>query len=246
MAPADLHDYSKIGMPATDRAVLRGAKLREADQDMAPHRKSRLEHAPMMIHGKPRWPPNLDIGGICSCSIKMDADGRVDLEHDTYCLRKHFTTRWGVLKDQSETKWGPPQGGAAVEWSDLEMVAQTEGKQYGLWVNHKQKNYVRCADTRNTSLVDLISSPWLLHRIVANFGAPPFTENDPYKCSWSFSFWSQEDPTCYLEIREHKGWPEAHFVGSEKTSNEALQLLEWLGGDNCPLSYDYTPCGIHA
>ncbi|KAK8074021.1 hypothetical protein PG994_004920 [Apiospora phragmitis] len=111
----------------------------------------------------------------------MDADGRVDLEHDPYCLRKHFTTRWGVLKDQSET-WGPPQGGATVEWSDRDMRTQTEGKEPGLSVDRK----LRWDYTREASLANLISSPWLLHRIVANFGAPPLTEADPYKCSWSF------------------------------------------------------------
>ena len=199
-----------------------------------------------MIHGKPRWPPFLEIGGNCPCTIKMDADDRVDLDHDPYCLRKHFTTRWGVLEDQSAIEWGPPQGGATVEWDDTHMMIQTKGKKSGLWVDLKGKSYLRCAYTKNASLIDLISSSWLLHRIVVNFGASSFTKDDPYKCSWSFSFWNQEDPTCYLEIREHKGWPQAHFRGREKVSNEALRVLEWLGGDNCPLSYDYTPCGIHA
>ena len=246
LAPADLHGYSTIGLPATDRAVLRGTPLRVADEDTVLRGKSKPAYAPTMIHGKPRWPPNLEIGGNCPCSIEMDADGRVNLEHDPYCLRKHFTTRWGVLEDQSETGWDPPQRGATVNWSDTDMVAQTEGKESGLWVDLEQKSYLRCAYTRNTSLIDLISSPWLLHRIVANFGAPPFTKNDPYKCSWSFGFWNQEDPTCYLQISEHKGSPQARFVGGKKASNEALQLLEWLSGANCPLSYDYTPCGIHA
>ncbi|KAK0612658.1 hypothetical protein B0T17DRAFT_544226 [Bombardia bombarda] len=246
LAPADLLGYYTLGLPATDRAVLRGTPLRQADEDTAPRGTSEPAFTPTMIHGKARWPPNLYIGGACPCSIKMDADGRVDLEHDPYCLRRHFTTRWGVLRVQSETGWGPPRGGATVRWADADMTAQTKGNKSGLWVDLKQESHLRRAHTANTSLVDLISSPWLLHRIVANFGAPPFTENSPYKCSWSFSFWSQEDPTCYLEIMEHKGWPQACFVGGEKASNEALQLLEWLGGDNCPLSYDYTPCGIHA
>lgn len=134
----------------------------------------------------------------------MDADGRVDLEHDPYCLRKYFTIRWGVLKDQSETGWCPLRGGATVEWLDTYMMVQMEGKESGLRVDLKQKSYLRCAYTRNTSLIDLISSPWLLYRIVASCGAPPFTEDDPYKYSWSFSFWNQQDPTCYLEIHENK------------------------------------------
>ncbi|KAK6197702.1 hypothetical protein LQW54_010664 [Pestalotiopsis sp. IQ-011] len=246
LTPADLHSYSTIGMPATDRAVLRGTRLRQADEDMAPCGESKPEYGPTMIHGKARWPPNLEVGGNCSCSIQMNADGRVDLEHDPYCLRKHFTTRWGVLKDQSETKWRSPQRGASVEWNDTNIMVKSEGKESGLWVDLKQESHMGCAHTGDTALIDLISSPFLLHRIVANFGAPPFTESDPYKCSWSFSFWNQQDRTCYLEISEHKGWPQAYFRGGRTASNEALQLLEWLGGDNCPLSYDYTPCGIYA
>lgn len=241
LKPADLHGYSTIGLPATDRAVLRGARLREADWDTAQRENNKPRFSPTLIHGKPRWPPNLDAGGICECSIKMDADGRVDLEHDPYCLRRHFTTRWGVLEDQSEI-WGPPQQGAIVRWNDWDMRTQTEGKEPGLSVDRK----LRCDYTRKAALYELISSPWLLHRIVASFAAPPLTQIDGYKCSWSFIFWNQEDPTCYLQIYEHKGCPMASFEGGENASNEALQLLEWLGGDNCPLSYDYTPCGIPA
>jgi hypothetical protein len=32
-------------------------------------------------------------------------------------------------------------------------------------------------------LIDLISSPLLLYRITANFGAPPYREDDVYKCA---------------------------------------------------------------
>ncbi|KAI4599607.1 hypothetical protein KJ359_001744 [Pestalotiopsis sp. 9143b] len=246
LAPADLHGYSRIGMPATDRAVLQGTRLHETDGDTAPRGKNKPEYAPKVIHGKARWPPNLNVLGNCSCSIEMDTDHRVDLEHDPYCLRKHFTTQWGVLMDQSETKWCAPKAGATVRWDDTHMIVKTESKESGLWVDLKQASHLRCEYASNTALIHLISSPWLLHRIVANFGAPPFTENDHYKCSWSFSFWNQKDPTCYVEICDHKGWPQAFFCGGELASNEALQLLKWLSGDNCPLSYDYTPCGIHA
>jgi hypothetical protein len=146
LAPADLHDYSTIGLPITDRAVLRGAQLRAADDDTVPYGKSKPVHAPTMIHGKPRWPPNLEITGQCSCLIGIGADGRVDLEHDPYCLRKHFTTRWGVLKNQSDT-WRAPQGGAKVEWSDRHIIIQKEGNEARLWVDVKQESYMRCTFT---------------------------------------------------------------------------------------------------
>lgn len=48
-----------------------------------------------------------------------------------------------------------------------------------------------------------------------------------------------------LEIFDYKGWPEAHFRGRYNASTEALQLFDWLTGENCPHSYDYTPYGRH-
>jgi hypothetical protein len=86
----------------------------------------------------------------------------------------------------------------------------------------------------------------LLYRITSNFAAPPCTQNDAYKCAWSFTLLNSDDPTCRLEISDHKGRPEAHFRGGEKASTEALQLFDWLTGTNCPHPYDYTLCGRHA
>ncbi|KAI0398715.1 hypothetical protein F4802DRAFT_592359 [Xylaria palmicola] len=175
----------------------------------------------------------------------MDADGRVDLQHDAYCLRKHFTTRWGVLKDQS-IMGAPRRLGDVVEWNDWQWTLKVEGEQCGLWVDLSQPNHLRRVPTKRTALIDFISSPLLVYRIITNFAAPPCTDVDRYGCAWSYIFWNQEDPTCWLQIYEHKAWPVAYFCGGKKASNEALQLLEWLSGENCSHSYDYTPCGRHA
>ncbi|KAL2285886.1 hypothetical protein FJTKL_07386 [Diaporthe vaccinii] len=38
--------------------------------------------------------------GNCSRLVTVDIYGCVDLQHDPYCLLKHFTTQWAVPMDQ--------------------------------------------------------------------------------------------------------------------------------------------------
>ncbi|KAH7028427.1 hypothetical protein B0J12DRAFT_789803 [Macrophomina phaseolina] len=245
LVPADIQHYSKTGLPDADRALMRGTRLSAAgenedededeDEDMEMRSKCERNDGDKTIHGQPRWPPNVEIRGNCWRPVRMDDAGRVDLQHDPYCLRNHFTTRWGVLKDQNVS--GAQHGGYTVEWDDSQWTLVAEGEHAGLWVDLSQPSYLR------KTLIDLISSQLLLYRITANFGAPPYTENDVYKCAWSFTLWNCDDPTCSLEIRDYKGRPQAHFRGGKQASTEALQLFEWLTGENCPHSYDYTPCG---
>lgn len=248
LVPADSQYYSKMGLPTADRSLMQGAQLLAADEDeemeLEMAYKGKRDDHDETIHGEHRWPPNLEIGGNCTRPVSMDRTGRVDLQHDPYCLRRHFTTRWGVLKDQGVR--GAPRGGSTVEWDDGDCTLVTAGEHAGLWVDLNLARHLRKAYTVQTGLVDLISTHLLSYRIMVNFAAPPCTEEDGYKCGWSYHFWNQDDPTCSLVIREHKAWPEAHFRGSEQASMEALQLLEWLAGNNCPHSYDYTPCGRQA
>ncbi|KAG7289867.1 hypothetical protein NEMBOFW57_006244 [Staphylotrichum longicolle] len=168
------------------------------------------------------------ISGNCSQPARMDDAGRVDLQHDPYCLRNHFTTRWGVLKDQT---LGVPRGGSIVDWDDRQWSLAAEGKHAGLWVDVNQPSDVRTTHTKRIALIDLISSQLLLYRITVSFAAPPFTEDDVYKCGWSFLLWNRDDPTCSLEVCDHKGRPQAYFRGGKQASTEALQLLEWLTGE---------------
>ncbi|KAI7785382.1 hypothetical protein LA080_007218 [Diaporthe eres] len=189
-----------------------------------------------MMHGQSCW-PYPSISGNCSRPVTVDMDGCVDLQHDPYCLLKHFTTQWAVPMDQHR----PVRGGTQF-WSDWDWCFEAEGKHPGLRVDLSK--FPRRGDTLFS---DLISSQLLLYRIVTTFGAPPNTEEDGYKCAWSFTLLNKEDPTCALEIHDHKGWPQATFSGGERASTEALQLLDWLIGENCPHMYNYTlfGCTIH-
>lgn len=181
-------------------------------------------------------PPSEDISGTCTSPVYRNHAGRVDLQHDPYCLRKHFTTQWGILKD-SNNRHRRKNGSPTHSWTDDEIVIKTEGPDVGFCIDPPSRS------TQAKPLHTQISSQLLLYRIVANFAAPPSTWGDPYKCAWSFDFWNRDDPSCLLTITDHKGAPMASFCGNGQASTEALQLIEWLTGMNCMHSYDYTPCG---
>jgi hypothetical protein len=135
LTPADTQHYSHIGLPATDRALMRGAKLSMADENEKEDQDEDYDDQDEdcddqdedyedqdeddggdTIHGQARWPPNVEIRGNCSQPVSMDEAGRVDLQHDAYCLRNHFTTRWGVRKDQEVST--QRRVASTVEWND--------------------------------------------------------------------------------------------------------------------------------
>ncbi|KAL2281242.1 hypothetical protein FJTKL_11687 [Diaporthe vaccinii] len=228
------------GLPLADQALMGESDLLVGDEEelvtddkdsLADTDEGSLDRIKMM-HGQSCW-PYPSISGNCSRPVTVDMDGCVDLQHDPYCLLKHFTTQWAVPMDQHR----PVRGGTQF-WSDWDWCFEAEGKHPGLRVDLSK--FPRRGDTLFS---DLISSQLLLYRIVTTFGAPPNTEEDGYKCAWSFTLLNKEDPTCALEIHDHKGWPQATFSGGERASTEALQLLDWLIGENCPHMYNYTLCG---
>lgn len=231
------------GLPRADRALLGESKLVEGDEEepelvtdgdesVADTDEDPRDNIKTM-HGQLCWTPP-SIGGNCSRPVTVDMDGFVNLQHDPYCLLKHFTTRWGVPMDQHR----PVRGQGKYFWSDWDWCFEAEGEHPGLRVDLSK--FPRFG---NTHFAGLISSQLLLYRIITNFGAPPSTREDGYKCAWSFTLLNKDDPTCALEICDHKGFTRASFVGGEKASTEALQLLTWLIGENCPHLYDYTLCG---
>ncbi|KAI9148223.1 hypothetical protein HJFPF1_12050 [Paramyrothecium foliicola] len=255
LAPVDMEYYSKVGLPDTERSLMRGAQLSTGSQIEIEHgdgdkvddtgrpTKHKSEGEDGTMHGHSCWPRPPPTTASGSRPVLMDDSGRVDLRHDAHDLRKHFTSRWAVMDQPCYV----PRTRAAIWWDDNDFYLKVNGEHAGLCVDKYSRWEPRPEGETKVCLVDLISSPLLLYRIVASFAAPPCTDNDHYKVCWSFVLWNVEDPTCSLEIREHKGWPVAKFCGGEKKASvEAVQLIEWLTSDNCPHSYDYTPCGRHA
>ncbi|KAH8743498.1 hypothetical protein F5883DRAFT_41576 [Diaporthe sp. PMI_573] len=151
------------GFPLADHALAGEAKLLEGDKEepelVTDDDESDIDEDPRdqikTMHGQPCWSPP-PTSGICSRPVTVDLDGYVDLQHDAYCLFKHFTTQWGVPMDQD---WRPAHE-KRHRWSDWDWRFEAEGKYPGLRVDlHKFPR------TGYTPLIDLISSQLLLYRI---------------------------------------------------------------------------------
>jgi hypothetical protein len=95
-------------------------------------------------------------------------------------------------------------------------------------------------------LLNLISSQLLLYRITASFGPLPVMNVNHGKQCWRVSFIKRDDDSCRLDIFDWEGWPAVSFWGNNRSSGEALQLLDWLVGKNCPSPYDYILAGSHS
>jgi hypothetical protein len=88
-----------------------------------------------------------------------------------------------------------------------------------------------------------ISSALLLYRLMAVFHDPPFMPRDPYKQCWKISLEAKDNKRSRLNLFDWKGAAMVSYRGSEENSKDALQLVDWLIGNNVPHSYDYTLCG---
>ncbi|KAH8755427.1 hypothetical protein F5883DRAFT_179304 [Diaporthe sp. PMI_573] len=162
------------GFPRADQALASEAKLLEGEQlimdddesDTDEDRRDKF----LTMHGELcRSPPATT--GICSRPVTVDMDGYVDLQHDAYCLSKHFTTQWGIPMNQNLMEDWRRAHNPKHRWSDWDWRFEAEGKHPGLRVDFSKVS--GCSDT---DLHELISSQLLLYRIVTNFGSPPWTE----------------------------------------------------------------------
>ena len=179
-----------------------------------------------------------DIGaihGACNRLVVPDHEGRVDLRHDPYCLRRYFRSHWHIVDD--DIACTTPPTNPRVSWSDYNLYDDDESKP-GLEV-------VLYSELRRRSIMisHLILSQLLLYRIIANFGHPCTMSLDNHNQCWEVELKSVTDPASALRLSDRKGSPSVSFWGSQELSNKAVQLLSWLFGDNIPHNYNYTLCG---
>lgn len=81
----------------------------------------------------------------------------------------------------------------------------------------------------------MISSQLLLYRLVAVFGMPASSAHiDSPKTAWAVVLTYGEEDEGYLAFEDCKGGAHVAFEGSFAASESAVQLIEWLVGDNVP------------
>lgn len=70
-------------------------------------------------------------------------------------------------------------------------------------------------------------------------GQPTVTDGDRQRRAWCYVLRYELDQRVELHVGDDNGKASARFfgvAGDNRSSNEALQLLEWLISPNCPVS----------
>ena len=177
------------------------------------------------------------IRGICSRPVTIRPNGRVDLNHDPYCLKSYFQQHWTYVQDPESmsiptgrtTSWRSDYFYRESGSSDLEAFDPSQMIQ----IEFHKRIWLRTC----------ITAHLLFSRVMAVFANPKFMPRDPYKQCWEITLRAKGDEHGYLTLRDFRACPEASYYGSEKYSIVALQLVDWLIGDNVPHPYDYVLCG---
>lgn len=86
----------------------------------------------------------------------------------------------------------------------------------------------------------MISSQLLLYRLVAVFGMPAAASS---KTAWGVVLTYGEEDEGFLAFEDFKGGAHVAFEGSVGASGSAVQLVEWLVGDNVPHGLCYRLLG---
>ena len=90
-----------------------------------------------------------------------------------------------------------------------------------------------------------MSSQLVLYRLTVTFGMPPPKEGDGYKSCWEVDL-QHCDGVSVLRLEDYKGAAEPRFRGTAGASVDALKLLNFLVGMNCPHTYDGIVAGTRA
>ena len=183
--------------------------------------------------------PDDPITGSCPRPVTILPSRQVDLNHDPYCLKKYFRRHWEYVRDPKSM---PTWSESDVFWTSYNLYRESESS--GLQAYHpNQSTTFQIQNDKRIWLSDCISSALLLLRLTAVFHDPAFMSRDPYKECWKIAFQAKGDKRSRLTLCDSKGAAQVSYSGSEENSKAALQLVDWLIGDNVPHSYDYTLCG---
>lgn len=165
---------------------------------------------------------------------------------DAYDLQDRFRNDWTTETPDSSDDFMSFHDSDMVYWGFLDVYT-IPGKP-GLVASHQ--GIPEGGEMAKT--YEMISSQLLLYRLMAVFGTPPSNEEvDGYKSIWSYTLhWvpGQEDnrKRGRFVLSDYKGSWSFHFYGPEEASRSALDLLEWLAGDNVPHPYDGVVAGNQA
>lgn len=189
----------------------------------------------------------------------------INIRADAYAVKRNFLSLWRNgnpltdkdLKNHIEKKKlerKEPRFATCTRWvnwddDDLYMTENTPNLQRSHRAGFLPPNGRRFRAHRR------ISSQLLVYRLTAIFGMPPSSEMDyvvAHKSIWRCTlFWLDDvqnenltrDYISQVYFEDNKGLWTVTFDGIEVASESAVQLIDWLCGDNVPHPYDYVVAG---
>lgn len=204
------------------------------------------------------WPATRLSGG-CDEPPTVLPNGLVYLDHESCCLRAYFCRTWkyNPAPDRFAQQGVAGRTPDYVHWEasqhldrSLAAVPAPTGRlrAYGFEededdVSRSERSRMqRDKETKWFPLRHAISSQLLLYRVIEVFGEPPvWTSIDAGKQTWAIELERKPGPGeetetgCgRLTLQDWKGAAMAEYNGSKRNGAMALQLLEWLVGDNVP------------
>ena len=178
---------------------------------------------------------------LCNERIVMD-DG--EDEENGYNKREKVQGNWSYVAEDSDLRRYRVDD-AATTWHSSELACKPSESDLGLFVPLSRAERLTTSYYWSSSFSHRISSQLLLYRLTVTFGMPPPRETDGYKSCWQIQL-LHRDGVSILNFSEHKGAASARFYGATDTSVDALELLNFLVGMNCPHTYDGVVAGAIA
>ncbi|KAK4210593.1 hypothetical protein QBC37DRAFT_428563 [Rhypophila decipiens] len=173
---------------------------------------------------------------------------------DAYQVRDGFRERWTRNEGPSldSLTLQSPTDDDGVSWGTFDLLTVPGIPGFVAKPNFQTPDGVWIEGTRSVRVWHLISSQLMLYRLIAVLGMPRGggAENldDRYKSIWSYTlYWrGGHGEKSELRIYDYKGSMSFHFLGQQEASESALDLLEWLVGDEVPHTYDGVVAGNQA
>ncbi len=180
-------------------------------------------------------------------------------EQNGYDQKGAFLDRWSYLtEDGYDNESEGDDHAGNDDASGPELVRDTTWDQYNLFSESPDSDLRLCfhdewdSSTRCLcrqkgyhSFSTRVSSQLLLYRLTVTFGMPPSREDDGYKSCWVVDL-RNLDGISVLSFQDYKGAADVRFYGTTEASVDALKLLNFLVGMECPHTYDGILAGTRA
>ena len=133
-----------------------------------------------------------------------------------------------------------------TKWDCSNLISQSPDSELRLCFHHNDVlTRCSCRPKGYGRFSHRVSSQLLLYRLTVTFGMPPPQEVDGYKSCWEADL-QYHDGASLLSFQDYKGAADARFHGTAEASVDALKLLNFLIGLNCPHTYDGIVAGRRA